>query len=67
MHYSDNLQLIKRLSATPVLPAQGEASHGAEAQDPQASLQANKATFFFRMVCNLVNTSKIVLTCSEGT
>ncbi|KIW05164.1 uncharacterized protein PV09_03715 [Verruconis gallopava] len=40
-------KLIKTLSATPVLPAQ---SHGVQdVQDPQASLQANKASFFFRL------------------
>ncbi|KAF2266700.1 hypothetical protein CC78DRAFT_458686 [Lojkania enalia] len=42
-------KLIKKLSATPVIPAQGEPGHGVETLDPQASLQANKATFFFRV------------------
>ncbi|KAF2117561.1 SPX domain-containing protein [Lophiotrema nucula] len=42
-------KLIKKLSTTPVIPAQGEAGHGLEVLDPQSSLQANKATFFFRV------------------
>jgi CDK inhibitor PHO81 len=33
-----------------VLPAQSESNHGLEILDPQTSLQANKATFFFRVV-----------------
>ena len=45
------LQLIKKLSSTPVIPALGDSSHGHEMLDPQTSLQANKATFFFRVVC----------------
>ncbi|KAK5001328.1 anaphase-promoting complex subunit Apc3, partial [Elasticomyces elasticus] len=42
-------KLIKRLSATPVLGAQPVLEHGEKITDPQASLQANKATFFFRL------------------
>ncbi|KAF2872475.1 hypothetical protein BDV95DRAFT_491620 [Massariosphaeria phaeospora] len=42
-------KLIKRLSATPIIPAQGGSPHGSEPVDPQTSLQANKATFFFRV------------------
>lgn len=41
------LQLIKKLSATPILSAQ--TGHG-EHIDSQAALQANKATFFFQLV-----------------
>ena len=41
-------QLIKKLSATPVITAQGTGD-GEQATDPQTSLQANKATFFFRL------------------
>lgn len=52
-------QLIKTLSATPVLQPQGY-DDIPEPQDPQASLQANKASFFFRLVrffsCELVKT-----------
>lgn len=44
-------KLIKKLSSTPVIPPLGDSSHGYEALDPQTSLQANKATFFFRVVC----------------
>lgn len=54
MIYADGAcaQLIKKLSATPVLAAQ--IHHGIDPQpelatEPQASLQANKATFFFRL------------------
>lgn len=44
-------QLIKKLSATPVLAAHPSINEGGTGlQDPQASLQANKATFFFRLV-----------------
>lgn len=42
-------KLIKKLSATPVIPALGESSYGPDTLDPQTSLQANKATFFFRV------------------
>ena len=42
------LQLIKKLSATPTIVAQS-LDDGQIATDPQASLQANKATFFFRL------------------
>ena len=48
---ADNLQLIKKLSATPIIHAQEHLSHhGGDLADSQASLQANKATFFFRLV-----------------
>lgn len=40
-------QLIKKLSTTPIIPSQEQAN--AVQPDPQASLQANKATFFFRL------------------
>jgi CDK inhibitor PHO81 len=43
------LQLIKKLSATPVLSANHKGTDGEPLQDHQASLQANKATFFFRL------------------
>ncbi|KAI4665675.1 uncharacterized protein J4E92_001907 [Alternaria infectoria] len=41
-------KLIKKLSATPVIPPQSEGFQH-ESLDPQSSLQANKATFFFRV------------------
>ncbi|OAG18282.1 SPX-domain-containing protein [Alternaria alternata] len=41
-------KLIKKLGATPVIPPQSEGFHH-ESLDPQSSLQANKATFFFRV------------------
>ena len=47
---ADGLQLIKQLSATPTLLAQNASSGSVEPPDPQVSLQANKATFFFRLV-----------------
>ena len=43
-------QLIKQLSATPTLLAQNAPHPPLEVLDPQMSLQANKATFFFRLV-----------------
>ncbi|KAF1355154.1 hypothetical protein BDV97DRAFT_344822 [Delphinella strobiligena] len=42
-------KLIKRLSATPVINAQETLQHREDLADSQASLQANKATFFFRL------------------
>jgi len=42
-------KLIKKLSATPIIPPQGGFDHGHDTLDPQTSLQANKATFFFRV------------------
>ncbi|KAH7564591.1 hypothetical protein BM1_01638 [Bipolaris maydis] len=41
-------KLIKKLSATPVIPPLSEGSNH-DLLDPQTSLQANKATFFFRV------------------
>ncbi|KAI2233307.1 phosphate system positive regulatory protein pho81 [Ophidiomyces ophidiicola] len=42
--------LIKQLSATPTIPAQGAtASPVSEILDPQAALRANKEVFFFRL------------------
>ncbi|KAI9804027.1 MAG: phosphate system positive regulatory protein pho81 [Piccolia ochrophora] len=43
------MQLIKRLSATPPLQARNEDATLPTALDPRSSLQANKATFFFRL------------------
>ncbi|KAK5110712.1 hypothetical protein LTR62_005589 [Meristemomyces frigidus] len=43
-------KLIKKLSATPILPpSQQSATTGEALRDSQAALQANKATFFFRL------------------
>ncbi|KAK6007856.1 hypothetical protein QM012_004670 [Aureobasidium pullulans] len=42
-------KLIKKLSATPVIHAQDLTNSGSGLADSQASLQANKATFFFRL------------------
>ncbi|QLI67114.1 Ankyrin repeat protein nuc-2 [Metarhizium brunneum] len=41
--------LIKKLSATPTLAAQNDILRQAGSVDSQASLQANKATFFFQL------------------
>ncbi|KAL8939109.1 MAG: hypothetical protein Q9216_003543 [Gyalolechia sp. 2 TL-2023] len=46
VNYKALKKLIKQLSATPTLLAQNASS---PVVDPQASLQANKATFFFRL------------------
>ncbi|KAF4538923.1 Ankyrin repeat protein [Lasiodiplodia theobromae] len=50
-------KLIKKLSATPVIHAQNEPSLA----DPQTSLQANKATFFFRLERELEKVNKLYL------
>lgn len=42
----DIFQLIKQLSATPTITAQGDSS----TLDAQAALRANKEVFFFRLV-----------------
>ncbi|KAF2769666.1 ankyrin repeat protein nuc-2 [Teratosphaeria nubilosa] len=42
-------KLIKKLSATPILPPRDVRADGDDLLDSQASLQANKATFFFRL------------------
>ncbi|PSK34424.1 Glycerophosphodiester phosphodiesterase GDE1 [Elsinoe australis] len=42
-------KLIKRLSATPIIHPQAPGAHLDEPLDSKASLQANKATFFFRL------------------
>ncbi len=48
-------QLIKKLSATPILPSQNETAQRVTLGpvDSQAALQANKATFFFQLVCSM--------------
>ena len=43
-------QLIKQLSATPTIPAQTSSNPISDTIDPRTLLQANKATFFFRLV-----------------
>ena len=43
-------QLIKQLSATPTILPQNASNTTTDFPDPQAALQANKATFFFRLV-----------------
>ncbi|KAF2142472.1 uncharacterized protein K452DRAFT_270140 [Aplosporella prunicola CBS 121167] len=50
-------KLIKKLSATPVIHAQDGPQH----TDPQTSLQANKATFFFRLERELEKVNKLYL------
>ncbi|RMZ30217.1 hypothetical protein D0859_05707 [Hortaea werneckii] len=42
-------QLIKKLSATPILPPQQVSDSGHLLEESQSALQANKATFFFRL------------------
>ncbi|KAL1838337.1 hypothetical protein VTJ49DRAFT_2798 [Mycothermus thermophilus] len=52
VNYKALKKLIKKLSATPLLPAQDGTSRQAaplSAADSQAALQANKATFFFQL------------------
>ncbi|KAL2174275.1 uncharacterized protein P884DRAFT_332142 [Thermothelomyces heterothallicus CBS 202.75] len=51
VNYKALKKLIKKLSATPVLHSQNDAAERAAAGliDPQAALQANKATFFFQL------------------
>ncbi|KAI9819419.1 MAG: phosphate system positive regulatory protein pho81 [Thelocarpon impressellum] len=49
VNYKALKKLIKKLSATPVLQAQNAPPLGPGLADAQASLQANKATFFFRL------------------
>ncbi|KAH6621007.1 hypothetical protein B0J18DRAFT_213611 [Chaetomium sp. MPI-SDFR-AT-0129] len=51
VNYKALKKLIKKLSATPILPSQDDAAHRATAgpSDSQAALQANKATFFFQL------------------
>ncbi|MCJ1461703.1 phosphate system positive regulatory protein pho81 [Pseudocyphellaria aurata] len=47
VNYKALKKLIKQLSATPTLLAQNATNPPSEVLDPQASLQANKASFFF--------------------
>jgi CDK inhibitor PHO81 len=49
LNYKALKKLIKQLSATPTIAAQG-ASEVPEAVDPKAALRANKEVFFFRLV-----------------
>ena len=62
------LQLIKQLSATPTLLPQNASAVSSEVLDPQAALQANRATFFFRLVgWILILEEDIVLNVTAGT
>ncbi|KAM7208679.1 ankyrin repeat protein nuc-2 [Naviculisporaceae sp. PSN 640] len=49
VNYKALKKLIKKLSATPILPPQNDAHRPVEHVDSQAALQANKATFFFQL------------------
>ena len=49
LNYKALKRLIKQLSATPTIPAQG-ASGVQEIVDPKVALRANKEVFFFRLV-----------------
>ncbi|KAI9849334.1 MAG: phosphate system positive regulatory protein pho81 [Sclerophora amabilis] len=49
VNYKALKKLIKKLSATPPLPALNEGGQAVHPGDPRASLQANKVTFFFRL------------------
>ncbi|KAK4189980.1 hypothetical protein QBC35DRAFT_117541 [Podospora australis] len=52
VNYKALKKLIKKLSATPVIPAQNDVLHNGAVGghlDSQAALQANKATFFFQL------------------
>ncbi|KAK4228481.1 hypothetical protein QBC38DRAFT_508935 [Podospora fimiseda] len=54
VNYKALKKLIKKLSATPVIPTQNDAAHHhggvlGRPLDSQAALQANKATFFFQL------------------
>ncbi|KAJ4306875.1 phosphate system positive regulatory protein pho81 [Collariella sp. IMI 366227] len=50
VNYKALKKLIKKLSATPVIPSQNDVAQRAAAPvDSQAALQANKATFFFQL------------------
>ncbi|KAF2461665.1 putative ankyrin repeat protein nuc-2 [Lineolata rhizophorae] len=55
-------KLIKQLSASPVIQAQdGAVAQGSELLDRPAALQANKATFFFRLDRELEKVNKFYL------
>jgi CDK inhibitor PHO81 len=49
LNYKALKKLIKQLSATPTIAAQG-ASEGPGVVDPKDALRANKEVFFFRLV-----------------
>lgn len=55
------MQLIKKLSATPTIEAQEVTAEGQALQDPQTALQANKATFFFRLERELEKVNTLYL------
>jgi CDK inhibitor PHO81 len=48
LNYKALKKLIKQLSATPTIPAQGPSD--ALVVDPKVALRANKEVFFFRLV-----------------
>jgi len=54
-------KLIKHLSKTPILAAQQPQSNGITLQDSQASLQSNKAAFFFRLERELEKVNELYL------
>lgn len=49
VNYKALKKLIKKLSATPTLHAQGDPHRSGTPLDSQAALQANRATFFFQL------------------
>ncbi|KAL1983564.1 hypothetical protein VTN96DRAFT_10224 [Rasamsonia emersonii] len=49
VNYKALKKLIKQLSATPTIPAQGATNVTQDPLDPQAALRANKEVFFFRL------------------
>jgi hypothetical protein len=54
-------KLIKHLSKTPIIAAQQPFTNGATLQDSQASLQSNKAAFFFRLERELEKVNELYL------
>jgi hypothetical protein len=54
-------KLIKHLSKTPILAAQQPFTNGATLPDSQASLQSNKAAFFFRLERELEKVNELYL------
>lgn len=54
-------QLIKHLSKTPILAPQQPQTNGLTLQDSQASLQSNKAAFFFRLERELEKVNELYL------
>ncbi|KAK3344013.1 ankyrin repeat protein nuc-2, partial [Lasiosphaeria hispida] len=61
VNYKGLKKLIKKLSATPILPPQNDIHRWVDPLDSRATLQANRATFFFQLERELEKVNALYL------